>query len=40
MWVGIVSLFPGMFRTLTDEGVVARAIANSTLTLDFENPLH
>jgi tRNA (guanine37-N1)-methyltransferase len=38
MWVGIVSLFPGMFRTLTDEGVVARAIANGALTLDFENP--
>jgi tRNA (guanine37-N1)-methyltransferase len=38
MWVGIVSLFPGMFRTLTDEGVVARAIASGTLTLDFENP--
>jgi tRNA (guanine37-N1)-methyltransferase len=38
MWIGIVSLFPAMFRTLTDEGVVARAIANGALTLDFENP--
>jgi tRNA (guanine37-N1)-methyltransferase len=38
MWVGIITLFPGMFRTLTDEGVVARAIASGTLTLDFENP--
>jgi tRNA (guanine37-N1)-methyltransferase len=38
MWVGIVSLFPAMFRMLTDEGVVARAIVNGTLRLDFENP--
>jgi len=38
MWIGIVSLFPAMFRTLTDEGVVARAVANGALTLDFENP--
>jgi len=38
MWVGIVSLFPAMFRMLSDEGVVARAIGNGALTLDFENP--
>ena len=38
MWVGVVSLFPAMFRMLTDEGVVARAVANGALTLDFENP--
>ena len=33
MWVGVVSIFPDMFRALTDEGVVARAIANGTLSL-------
>jgi len=38
MWVGVVSLFPDMFRALTDEGVVARAIAAGALTLDIENP--
>ncbi len=38
MWVGIVSLFPDMFHALTDEGVVARAIASGALTLDIENP--
>src|SRR4051812_24480753 len=38
MWVGIVSIFPDMFRMLSDEGVVSRAIANGSLTLDVENP--
>ncbi len=38
MWIGVVSIFPGMFRMLSDEGVVARAIANGTLTLEIENP--
>ena len=38
MWVGVVSIFPEMFRTLTDEGVVARAVAQGTLELAIENP--
>jgi tRNA (guanine37-N1)-methyltransferase len=38
MWVGVVSIFPDMFRALTSEGVVARAIAASTLVVDVENP--
>ena len=38
MWVGVVSIFPDMFRVLTSEGVVARAIAAGTLDLDIENP--
>jgi tRNA (guanine37-N1)-methyltransferase len=38
MWVGVVSIFPDMFRSLTGEGVVARAIANGTLVLSIENP--
>jgi len=38
MWVGVVSIFPDMFRMLTGEGVVARAIANGALSLAIENP--
>jgi tRNA (guanine37-N1)-methyltransferase len=38
MWVGVVSIFPEMFRTLTSEGVVARAIAAGALSLVVENP--
>jgi tRNA (guanine37-N1)-methyltransferase len=38
MWMGVVSIFPDMFRALTSEGVVARAIAASTLVVDVENP--
>ena len=38
MWVGVVSIFPEMFRLLTGEGVVARAIAQRALDLVIENP--
>ena len=38
MWVGVVSIFPDMFRTLIGEGVVARAIASGALNLVIENP--
>ncbi|HEY6599922.1 MAG TPA: tRNA (guanosine(37)-N1)-methyltransferase TrmD [Pseudomonadales bacterium] len=38
MWVGIVSIFPAMFRMLTSEGVVARAVAQGALNLVVENP--
>jgi tRNA (guanine37-N1)-methyltransferase len=38
MWVGVVSIFPDMFRALTSEGVVARAIASGTLVVEVENP--
>ena len=38
MWVGVVSIFPDMFRILSSEGVVARAIAQRTLDLVVENP--
>ena len=38
MWVGVASIFPSMFGALTGEGVVARAIAAHTLTLDIGNP--
>jgi tRNA (guanine37-N1)-methyltransferase len=38
MWLGVVSIFPDMFRALTSEGVVARAIASGTLVVEVENP--
>jgi len=38
MWVGVVSIFPDMFRMLTSEGVVARAIGSGALDLEIENP--
>lgn len=38
MWVGVVSIFPDMFRMLTSEGVVARAVASGALDLEIENP--
>lgn len=38
MWVGVVSIFPDMFRALTSEGVVARAVAGGALNLVVENP--
>ncbi len=38
MWVGIVSIFPAMFRMLTSEGVVARAVAQGALNIVVENP--
>ena len=38
MWIGVVSIFPNMFGSLTGEGVVARAVASGALTLDLENP--
>ncbi len=38
MWVGVVSIFPEMFRILSGEGVIARAIDNGLLSLVVENP--
>lgn len=38
MWAGVVTIFPDMFRALTGEGVVARAIADGGLALNFINP--
>jgi tRNA (guanine37-N1)-methyltransferase len=38
MWLGVISLFPEMFRAITDFGVTGRAIKSGTLTLQTWNP--
>ncbi|MCL1080237.1 tRNA (guanosine(37)-N1)-methyltransferase TrmD [Parashewanella spongiae] len=38
MWLGIISLFPEMFRTVTDFGVTGRAVKNGLLELSIWNP--
>jgi tRNA (guanine37-N1)-methyltransferase len=38
VWLGIVSLFPEMIRTLAHAGVVGRAVDNGVLNLEVFNP--
>ena len=38
MWLGVVSLFPGMFDAVTEYGVTGRAVKNELLSLEFWNP--
>ena len=38
MWIGIVSLFPEMFRAVSEYGIPSRAIAAERLTLHLANP--
>ena len=38
MWTAVVSIFPDMFRALTSDGVVARAITAGGLSLRVINP--
>lgn len=38
MWFGVVSLFPEMFRTATESGVLGRAVASRVLSLEVFNP--
>lgn len=38
MWMGVVSLFPEMFRTATASGVLGRAVEQGVLTLELFNP--
>lgn len=38
MWLGVVSLFPGMFDAVTEYGVTGRAVKNELLSLQFWNP--
>lgn len=38
MRCGIVSLFPGMFKALTDYGITRRAIERGLLSLEYWNP--
>lgn len=38
MWVGVISLFPEMFRAITDHGITGRAVKNGLVELHFWNP--
>ena len=38
MWCGVVTLFPDMFKALTDFGVTSRAIDKQLLTISLQNP--
>lgn len=38
MWLGVVSLFPEMFRAISDYGVTGRAVKNGLLELQTWNP--
>ncbi|MBV7314217.1 tRNA (guanosine(37)-N1)-methyltransferase TrmD [Shewanella sp. NIFS-20-20] len=38
MWLGVISLFPEMFRAVTDFGVTGRAVNNGLLELHTWNP--
>ncbi len=38
MWIGTVSLFPDMFRAITDQGVTGRAVKNGLIELHNWDP--
>lgn len=38
MWCGVVTLFPEMFKSLTDFGVTSRAITQQLLQISLQNP--
>ncbi|WP_116475075.1 tRNA (guanosine(37)-N1)-methyltransferase TrmD [Zobellella maritima] len=38
MWIGVVSLFPEMFRAVSDYGVTGRAVTDGLLQLESWNP--
>ena len=38
MWLGIISLFPEMFRAISESGITCRAIETGILELDYWNP--
>ncbi|WP_067565165.1 tRNA (guanosine(37)-N1)-methyltransferase TrmD [Candidatus Doolittlea endobia] len=38
MWIGIISLFPEMFRAITNYGVSGRAVTNGILKMHYWNP--
>lgn len=37
-WFGVVSLFPEMFQTFTQQGVTGRAVKNGLLKVEYFNP--
>jgi tRNA (guanine37-N1)-methyltransferase len=38
MWCGVITLFPDMFRAISDYGITRRAIEEGLLDLEFWNP--
>ncbi|ENY73830.1 tRNA (guanosine(37)-N1)-methyltransferase TrmD [Aeromonas diversa] len=38
MWIGVISLFPEMFRAITEHGVTGRAVKNGLLQIECWNP--
>ena len=38
MWIGVISLFPDMFRAITDIGVTGRAVKRGLLNIQCWNP--
>ncbi|HET8730646.1 MAG TPA: tRNA (guanosine(37)-N1)-methyltransferase TrmD [Moraxellaceae bacterium] len=38
MWVGVISLFPEMFRAVSDSGITSRAVKNGLLEMHYWNP--
>jgi tRNA (guanine37-N1)-methyltransferase len=38
MWLGVISLFPDMFRAISENGVTGRAITNKLLSIECWNP--
>ena len=38
MWVGVISLFPEMFRSVTDFGVTSQATKKGLLSIETWNP--
>lgn len=38
MWVGLVSLFPEMFRAIADSGITGRAVKKGLIEQEFWNP--
>ncbi|MEH8112784.1 tRNA (guanosine(37)-N1)-methyltransferase TrmD [Aeromonas veronii] len=38
MWIGVISLFPEMFRAITEHGVTGRAVKSGLLQIECWNP--
>lgn len=38
MWIGVISLFPEMFLSITGHGVTGRAVKNGLISVDCWNP--
>ena len=38
MWLGVITLFPEMFRAITEQGITGRAVKNGLIQLQCWNP--